>query len=254
MNRLLKHLVVLVLVILITLMGVLFYEERTIQTNGCSTVNTGSWIFGSREPKATAGPRKQDTRSGPYGKMGDEPTGSSRPEGDEPNQPYDANRATVTQNKDTASVNSNTVSGVGNIYSVTLKDGYRYYNADELEKGLLYELKPLAPYFIKAQDTYQIDAVFLAAVAAEESGWGRYLFRKNNIFGFENCDFKSLESCIDHAAKWLRTQYLTPGGMYYEGESVAEINIHYNGRKTWEANVTAIMGQIVKRIERTDTE
>lgn len=139
--------------------------------------------------------------------------------------------------------------GAGRVTDVTVDEEYRYYNADELAKGLLYDLVPLAPYFIEAQETYGIDAVFLAAIAAEESGWGRYQFRKNNIFGFENCDFDSVEHCIDYAANWLRTQYLTPGALYYEGVGVADINKHYNSRKTWEDNVGAIMGQIVNRIE-----
>lgn len=139
--------------------------------------------------------------------------------------------------------------GAGCVTDITVRPGYRYYNADELATGLLYDLVPLAPQFIEAQETYGIDAVFLAAVAAEESGWGRYQFRQNNVFGFENCDYDSLEQCIDHAASWIKTQYLTPGGLYYEGVGVAEINQHYNGRPVWEEHVTAIMGQIVEQIE-----
>ena len=141
------------------------------------------------------------------------------------------------------------VRGAGNASDVTVASDKRYYNADELAKGLLYDLVPLAPYFIAAQETYGIDAVFLAAIAAEESGWGRYQFRRNNIFGFENCDFDSVAQCIDYAASWLKTHYITPGGNYYEGVGVVDINKHYNGRDTWEEHVTDIMGQITTRIE-----
>ena len=55
--------------------------------------------------------------------------------------------------------------GVGNIHNVTIDTNKRYYTAEELEKGLLYELKPLAKYFIHAQEKYGIDAVFLASIA-----------------------------------------------------------------------------------------
>lgn len=142
--------------------------------------------------------------------------------------------------------------GAGCVTDVTTRQGCRYYSTYELAKGLLYELKPLAPWFIQAQDKYGIDAVFLAAVSAEESGWGRYQFRNNNIFGFENCDYDSLEACVDHAASWLHTEYLTPGGRYYEGVGVADVNVHYNGRDTWEKHIAAIMHQIVNRIESED--
>jgi hypothetical protein len=139
--------------------------------------------------------------------------------------------------------------GAGNTEDVRTDPDNYYYNADELAMGLLYDMVPLAPYFIDAQEKYGIDAVFLAAVAAEESGWGQYQFRRNNIFGFERCDFDSLPGCIDYAADWIKTQYLTPDGLYYNGESVTAINIRYNGRATWEENVKSIMAQIINRIE-----
>lgn len=142
--------------------------------------------------------------------------------------------------------------GAGNSHSVTVADGLYYYTAEELEKGLLHDLKPLAPLFIQAQEKYGIDAVFLAAVAAEESGWGRYQFRQNNIFGFYGPQFESLEHCIDHVANFLLREYLTPSGKYYKGTSVAAVNTYYNGRDTWEEHVTSIMASIVNRIERTD--
>lgn len=144
--------------------------------------------------------------------------------------------------------------GAGNIHSVTVDDSLYYYTSLELEKGLLYDLKPMAPLFIAAQDKYGIDAVFLAAVAAEESGWGRYQFRKNNVFGFEGFDFNSQKECVDYVARYLSAEYLTPGGKYYEGTSVEAINKHYNGRDSWENHVKQIMKDITKRIERTDND
>lgn len=144
--------------------------------------------------------------------------------------------------------------GAGNIHSVTVDEGLYYYTVEELEKELLHDLKPLAPLFVQAQDKYGIDAVFLAAIAAEESGWGRHQFRKNNIFGFYGPQFESLDHCIDYVANFLLTEYLTPDGKHYKGTSVAAVNTYYNGRDTWEDHVTKIMNSIVNRIERTDSE
>lgn len=184
-------------------------------------------------------------------------TGQSIPESNVTEQQGDSVLqfdGTVSQESDAVESNSVLPVGVGGTTNVQVRPGYRYYTVEELRKGLLYELEPLAPYFIQAQEDYGIDAVFLAAIAAEESGWGRHRFRKNNIFGFENCDFDSWEQCIDHAAKWIKTQYLTPGGLYYEGVGVTDINVHYNSRKEWEYHIIAIMGQIVDRVERTKTK
>lgn len=139
--------------------------------------------------------------------------------------------------------------GAGNTANVTVDPNKRYYDTDQLARGLLYDLVPLSPYFVEAQETYGIDAVFLAAVSAYESGWGRYQFRTNNIFGFEHCNFHSLEECIYYASSWLLEQYLTPGGLYYEGVGVDEINTHYNGSPDWAENVKLIMKQITDRIE-----
>jgi len=144
--------------------------------------------------------------------------------------------------------------GPGDTLDVNVNPAVDYYTAEALEKGLLYDLKPYATDFIQAQETYHIDAVFLAAVAAEESGYGRYTFRKNNIFGYGTKDFDSVPQCIDYVASKLRDNYLTPEGVYFEGCGVAEIAIHYNnGRETWIKNVTQIMYDITSRIERTDT-
>lgn len=143
-------------------------------------------------------------------------------------------------------------SGPGDSLDVNVNPTITYYNAESLEKGLLYELKQYAGDFIQAQETYHIDAVFLAAVASQESGYGRYTFRKNNIFGYGTKDFDSVPQCIDYVARMLRDNYLTPGGIYYEGCSVEQIGIHYNGRSTWVANVRQIMCEIVERIGKNE--
>lgn len=248
-----KTAVAITLIVVTALVGV-YQNERTtgtenaIQTGAYTSYDIRKWPVGSRNPTITdeasqrpAGPGLHEDRTGLLEERRDIQAqqgngillhGSSLPE-------------------ESADVESNSLLtlGAGYLSNVKVRPGYRYYDADDLAKGLLHDLVPLAPFFIEAQETYGIDAVFLAAIAAEESGWGRHQFRKNNIFGFEKCDFDSLEHCIDYAASWLNTQYLTPGGRYYEGVGVADVNKHYNGRKTWEEHVGVIMGQIVNRIE-----
>lgn len=239
--------VVIVLIIATVFMGVYQNEKQTepkgaVQAGAYTGNDRGSWL----------------TRSGTTGSRKDTSQYESRPtDGPATTSDYRGSTATVATGSPKVSGQSETMEagkpsaslGAGYITDITVRQGYRYYTADELAKGLLHDLVPLAPCFIEAQETYGIDAVFLAAIAAEESGWGRYQFRQNNIFGFENCDFESVEHCIDYAASWLKTQYLTPDGTYYEGVGVADVNKHYNGRDTWEEHITAIMSQIVARIE-----
>ena len=56
-------------------------------------------------------------------------------------------------------------------------------STEELEAVLKYDLKPYAQEFLYAEEDYGINACFLASIAALESGWGRYQFKENNIFG-----------------------------------------------------------------------
>ena len=58
------------------------------------------------------------------------------------------------------------------------------FSAEELSAGLRGELVPLAADFVAAEAEYGVNAVFLAALAAHESGWGRHCFLPENIFGW----------------------------------------------------------------------
>ena len=51
------------------------------------------------------------------------------------------------------------------------------FSAEELSKGLRGELSFLAEEFVAAEENYGVNALFLCAVAALESGWGKYCFR-----------------------------------------------------------------------------
>ncbi len=239
--------------LIIALLGVTIYGEIQTKQKPAIQAGTDTPFVNSRRGNGvgTNGPTEESNKPNSGTKYGDT-TGSHG--GD--SQAELATRSDQDQKESTDMENGGLTlnRGAGNINNVTVDDSLYYYNAAELEKGLLHDLKPLALLFIQAQEKYGIDAVFLAAIAAEESGWGRYQFRQNNIFGFEGFDFDSLEECIDYVASFLSKQYLTPGAKYYEGTSVAAVNTYYNGRDTWEEHITQIMNNIIKRIERTDNE
>lgn len=126
--------------------------------------------------------------------------------------------------------------------------------AEQLEKGLLYDLKPYSNIFILAEEQTGINAVFLSSVAALESGWGRseVAKSKNNLFGWTSTTgyyaFNSYEESILYVANKLKELYLTPESPYFNGYSVSDINCKYNGSKFWEDNVISIMQDITLRI------
>ena len=122
------------------------------------------------------------------------------------------------------------------------------YSAKELSSGLLGELSAFGEEFIAAEEKYGVNAIFLAAVAALESGWGKYCFRPNNIFGWSGKDFESKEECIDFVASKIAEHYLSEDGKYYHGKTISGVNVCYNGTDFWKNKVAGIMGMISRKI------
>ncbi|MBR5202678.1 MAG: glucosaminidase domain-containing protein [Clostridia bacterium] len=115
---------------------------------------------------------------------------------------------------------------------------------EELEAVLKGELKNYAQEFLWAEEDYQINALFLASIAAAESGWGEHQFRRNNIFGFGKCEFESIPKCIDYVAWFLRKHYLNESGQYYRGGTIEAIGKVWcpDGTGDWERLVKGIYG------------
>ncbi len=128
------------------------------------------------------------------------------------------------------------------------------FTEEELAAGLRGELISLAPDFIAAEEKYGVNAVFLAAVAALESGWGKSCFRPNNIFGWSGKNFGSKEECIDFVASKIAEHYLSDGGKYYNGKTVAGVNVCYNGSAFWERKVSGIMAMIERKAAKAFSE
>ena len=128
---------------------------------------------------------------------------------------------------------------------------------EELAGSLYHALGNYAKYFVAAEKKYGVNAIFLASIAALESGWGRsdLAVNNNNIFGYKNANgvgfrkYDTIEDCVEAIAKHLRNNYLTEGGRHYNGVSVEAVNVKYCGSKTWAPNVTRIANAIVERIK-----
>ncbi len=97
-------------------------------------------------------------------------------------------------------------------------------------------LKGLSDYaeeFLAAEEKYGVNAVFLASLAAFESGWGSHCFRENNLFGWGKKEFRSKEECIDFVARRISEWYLAEEGKYYNGAGLGGVNACYNGSAVW---------------------
>lgn len=122
----------------------------------------------------------------------------------------------------------------------------------ELEAVLKGNLKPYAQAFLHAEEDYQINALFLASVAAAESGWGKHCFRPNNFFGFmTNREFSSPEECIDFVAWWIRKHYINENGKYFRGGTITDIGKIWcpDGTGDWERLVTGIYSRMCKGVQ-----
>lgn len=121
-------------------------------------------------------------------------------------------------------------------------------SVEQLEKGLLYDLKPLAEAYITAEKTYNVNAVLKAAQDAYESSWGRCCFSKNNISGFfTEADFWSKEECIYYVASKLEAWYIQPPheecnhenceiGQFYNGRTIYDVSINYCPTRNGDIN------------------
>ena len=124
-------------------------------------------------------------------------------------------------------------------------------NAQQLEAGLLGNLKPMAWAFVQAEKIYGVNAVFLASLAGLESGWGKHCYvGENNLFGFGRKDFASYGECIFFVAQKLRQNYLNGDGCYYNGESIWGVNVCYNGQDVWVQRVAGVMNDIARRVQK----
>lgn len=116
-----------------------------------------------------------------------------------------------------------------------------------------------ADYFYYAEKQYNINGVFLAAIAIHESGWGTssISLNKKNLFGYQAYDrdpsgnasgFETYAQGIDLVARVLVKYYLNPPGTniydgeiavgrYYYGSTISAVNKCYASDKNWANGV-----------------
>ena len=145
------------------------------------------------------------------------------------------------------------------------------YTADELNTTINAKLtstskmKDLGSDFVNDQNTYGVNALLMAAIAANESSWGDSSIakNKNNLFGLNAVDaspsqsanqYANVSTCIkDFAETYMSKRYLNPNnfnkGNYrgaYLGNKASGINVQYASDPSWgekAANYAYYLGQ-----------
>ena len=116
-------------------------------------------------------------------------------------------------------------------------------------------MKDNAKYFYYAEQQYNVNGIFLAAVAIHESNWGTSAMAQNkkNLFGYGAYDrapsenaysFGTYAEGIDMLARVFAKYYLNPkgtaiyngevaSGNYYNGSTLTGVNTKYVSDKNW---------------------
>lgn len=119
--------------------------------------------------------------------------------------------------------------------------------------------KENAEYFYYIEDQYNINGIFVAAVAIHESAWGSSAISKNkkNLFGYGAYDrdpsgsaysFENYAEGIDLVSRVFVKYYLNPSGTpiyngekavgtYYKGATLTAVNKSYASDKNWANGV-----------------
>ena len=137
--------------------------------------------------------------------------------------------------------------------NLTLEQFKKVFANDPNDKNKVFENN--AEYFYYAEQQYNINGLFVAAIGIHESGWGtsKISLDKKNLFGFQAYDrspyasassFDGYANGIDLVSRVLVKYYLNPKGTpiyngetalgtYYKGSTISAVNQSYATDKNW---------------------
>lgn len=152
--------------------------------------------------------------------------------------------------------------------NLTLEDYKKILSGNAADKNHIIEEN--AEVFYNMDKNYNMNGVFLAAMAIHESGWGTSTIAKDkkNLFGYGAYDRSPYESSfsfetyaegIELVAKVLVKYYIneegTPiyeeevaKGSYYNGPTVAGVNVRYASDQEWHNKIYKYMEYLYNRL------
>ena len=153
--------------------------------------------------------------------------------------------------------------------NLTLPSGITLQQIQEFLQGTPLEVD--SSFFLQAEATNHVSAIYLVADAVLETGFGtsQLYLQKHNLFGFDAYDanpfgdgatFPSDQACISYVSWYVSVYYLTPPGSqvpnypgqpgtvatgkYYNGPTPAGMNVDYASDPLWASKIAAIGDQL----------
>lgn len=141
---------------------------------------------------------------------------------------------------------------------------YSEYSAEEITEIInsrvtdTSKLKDLGEVFVEMQNTYGVNALLSASVAANESGWGTSSIAKskNNLFGINAVDktpgesanyYKTPDACVkEFMGHWMSKYYCNPDPAKWHyrgaflGNKASGVNLNYASDPYWGEKIAAI--------------
>ena len=116
----------------------------------------------------------------------------------------------------------------------------------------------LGSAFVEAEQKYGVNALYMMGLACLESGFGNSAFaqKRNNLYGWNAVDsnpnnastFKNKKEATLYVASKLQSNYLTEGGVYYEGYSPRAVDVHYCTDKAHADKIVSIVNNLLQKL------
>lgn len=131
--------------------------------------------------------------------------------------------------------------------------------SEEIDKMLEgTKLHGLGSAFVEAEQKYGVNALYMMGLACLESGFGNSAFaqKRNNLYGWNAVDsnpnnastFSSQKEATLYVASKLQSNYLTEGGVYYEGYSPRAVDVHYCTDKAHADKIVNIVNNLLQKL------
>ena len=108
---------------------------------------------------------------------------------------------------------------------------------DDLKLVTRYKLVGTEETLYKLEQEYNLNCLFLLAIASHESAYGTSQFHPNNVCGYGYKGFPSINACLETVGRALAKSYLSPDGAYYKGKTIAAVNRTYAADGSWNVKV-----------------
>ena len=119
---------------------------------------------------------------------------------------------------------------------------------DDLKQVTRYKLVGTEETLYNLEQEYDLNCLFLLAIASHESAYGTAQFRPNNVCGYGGKGFPSVNACLETVGKALANSYLSPSGSYYKGKTIAAVNRTYAADGSWNVKVAKKVAYFYKVI------